>query len=231
MGARMLNKCLAVAAILLFIGVAFAPSINAMFDSEMSDLNEKSGDEVTIFYGDASQEFSKDKLGHNHRHRHIHTSAFYLHFDANLDELNLELILNYTAEMNYTLKFPFVPAPLVAFGLKVENYTDFKWESFKLKHHGYAKHEGNISVEVSLDLENIESGDTIILQPIISLISVPFLETPDVNKSWTWTLLLRFLYNIPLVLRLNLLLHNGLLPILAPYNGFFEGAPITLFFH
>ena len=83
--------------------------------------------------------------------------------------------------MNYTLKFPFVYVPLVAFGLKVENYTDFKWESFKLKHHGYAKREGNISVEVSLDLENIESGDTIILQPIISLISVPFLETPDEN--------------------------------------------------
>ena len=177
----MIRKGLAVAGILLFIVVAFAPSINAMFDSEMSDLNEKSGDEVTIFYGDASQEFSKDKLGHNRRHGHIHTSAFYLHFDANLDELNLELILNYTAEMNYTLKFPFVYAPLVAFGLKVENYTDFKWESFKLKHHGYAKREGNISVEVSLGMENIESGNTIILQPIISLISVPFLETPDEN--------------------------------------------------
>ena len=228
-----MKKLLVVGVIVLFLGVAIAPSINAMFDSKMSDLNEKSGDEVIIFYGYASQEFSKDKLGHNHRHRHIHTSAFYLHFDANVDELNLELILNYSAEMNYTLKFPFVLAPLVAFGLKVENYTDFKWESFKLKHHGYAKCEGNISVEVSLDMENIESGDTIILQPIISLISVPFLSTPDENKSWTWILLLRFLYNIPLVLKLNLLLHNWVLPTLAPYNWFFEGegAPITLFFH
>ncbi|MHA1367348.1 MAG: hypothetical protein ACTSP5_13180 [Candidatus Heimdallarchaeota archaeon] len=50
-----------------------------------------------------------------------------------------------------------------------------------MKHHGYAKREGNISVEVSLGMENIESGNTIILQPIISLISVPFLETPDEN--------------------------------------------------
>ena len=140
-----IRQGLAVAVILLFIGLAVAPSINAMVDSKTSNENISLIDTETIFYGYASILIEIDDEG-RHLHREIHTHNSQPHFDADLDELVLEIVMNYSAEMNYTMKFPFVLAPLFAFGLNVENYTDYKWESFKLKHHGYAKREGIISI-------------------------------------------------------------------------------------
>ena len=218
----MMRKCLAVAVILLFIGVAFAIPINAMVDSKTSNENISLIDTETIFYGYASILIEIDDEG-RHMHREIHTHNSQPHFDADLDELVLEIVMNYSAEMNYTMKFPFVLAPLFAFGLNVENYTDYKWESFKLKHHGYAKREGIISIEVDIDMENIESGDLIILQPYVCAVSNPNIHQ-DINHSW----ILRFVCSIPLVNKF--LLSYWLFPIIIPDSEYFKGAPIYIFF-
>ena len=56
--------------------------------------------------------------------------------------------------MEYFCKWPFLPAPIMTFGLKIENITSYEWEIVKLKHHGYYKVEGNITLifDVVFDL-------------------------------------------------------------------------------
>jgi len=156
----------------------------------------------------------------------------FIFFDANLDELILEIVVNYTAEMNYTAGFPYVIlAPIFAFGLKIENYSDFVWQSFKLKRDGYAKREGNVSVEIPFDMENIESGDKFLLNPKVAIVSDPLVyESKDLQFRKFTSLLLRFAYHIsPLN---KTLLEKWILPFIAEHDssGIHGRTKIYIFF-
>ncbi|GAI31814.1 unnamed protein product, partial [marine sediment metagenome] len=152
--------------------------------------------------------------------------AIYLNVDMSIDELPLKMVYHYTIEMNYSLRFPFWFAPLVAIGLKIKNYSDYSWESMKLLHHGHGIWYGNVTQDINLNLTGFEKGDELELTVGIPVIRVPSLDTPGNNESWKW--FLRFIYNIP-VLK-DTLLHKWLLPILAPYNLMFESPVIFLRF-
>ena len=217
-----LKKGLTVVVILLFIGLAFAPSINASFDSKTSKEINNLLDRNIIFYGNASIEIERENR-HWHLHREIHTQNKQYHFDADLDELVLEIIMNYSAEMNYTMNYPFVLAPLFAFGFGVQNYSDYKWMTFKLRHHGYDKRQGNISIEIEIDMENIEIGDEIRLIPSVCAISDPNIRE-DINYSWIW----RFALNLPIVNRF--LLYKWLFSIIIPDCQYYEGVYLQIFF-
>ena len=227
----LIKKGIVVAVIFLFIGLAFAPNISGneyLFKSKHFPKNQQTTERATIYYGNWNISFRKEHILTGGVHISLHgASAPFLFFNASLDELVLEIVMNYTVEMNYTILFAF--APIVAFGIKIYNYTDYCWESIKLKNHGYFKRAGNYSVEVCLDLTNVGSGDELTLYANNSIITVPYCFTPKFNEFRVlWEYLLRFAYNLPFANKL--LLHNWLLPILAPYNDLFSGLPIRLFF-
>ena len=146
--------------------------------------------------------------------------AIYLNVNSSLEELPLTIVFHYTVEMNYSLKFPFWFAPLFAIGLRFRNYSDYNWESMKLLNHGYGIWYGNVTQKIILNLSGFEKGDELGLYADISVITAPsFFNSPGHNESWM--LLLRIVYNIPALK--DVLLHNWLLPILAPYNLLFDG--------
>ena len=236
MGARMLRKGLAVAVILLFIGMCVVPStgttdikqITMPIGNEVNQyLNEKPVEHISLFYADVWMHIEKESLKRLSGGGSGQTHAYYLHFDANLDELRIELVLNYTAEMNYTLKFPFVPAPIFALGIKIQNITKYEWEYFKLKHHGYFTRCGNFSIVFNIDMTSIESGDELKIQPIISMMILPLDFTDSTNKSWGR--IIRLIYHIPFLN--ELLLSNWLFPKFAIYeHNHYISAPLFLFF-
>jgi len=213
------RKGITFAVIFLFIGMVI-PSTGSIL-IEKSNLS--SDNRVTIYYADAQIEYSKSKtcpyltFG---KHTHVHTSGAFRSFDAGLEELVLEIVVNYTAEMNYTAGFPYIVlAPITAFGLKIEHYSDYVWQSFKLKHDGYAKREGNVSVEIHFDMDNIESGDKFLLDPTFAIVSDPLVYlSKDLQFSKFTSLLLRFAYHLPSSNKL--LLNKWILPFIAE-NGMF----------
>ena len=89
----------------------------------------------------------------------------------------------------------------------------------KLLNHGYGIWYGNVTQKIILNLTGFEKGDELDLYVDIPVISVPsFFNSPGHNESWM--LLLRIIFNIPALK--DVLLHNWLLPILAPYNLMFD---------
>jgi len=227
---NIIQKGLAVEVIFLFIGLAVAPSINA-YDNKSSNLTEHSSVKTTVYFCNASIEFDKQEWKSAHRHSSQETRASYLHFDADLDELIIEVVMNYTAEMNYTLKIPYPLAPMLAFGFKVENFTDYIWETFKLKHNGYYKKKGNITAIVNIDMNEVQSGDMEVLKIQVATLGEqhfrhPYFNSPD-NRSY-WLIIMLILYNMPLLGKV--FLHNWLLPLLAPCNCFNKGPKIWIYF-
>jgi len=195
--------------------------IERLYSSEEPNINEHSENRATIYYADASVGYSKSKTGPYisiNKHIHVHSSGTYHSFDADLEEFVLEIVVNYTAEMNFTAGFPYVIfAPIIAFGLKIEKFSDYVWQSFKLKHDGYAKREGNVSVEIHFDMDNIESGDKIILDPTLAIVGDPLVYTSkDLQFSKYTSLLLRFAYHLPSSNKL--LLNRWILPFIAENN-------------
>lgn len=223
---RLLQLC--VISLIIINSITLTQTYSAStFKSNESTYEEfVTEDTIILYYGTALLEYEKEKINNRIsllKHINVHTHAPVYHIDPNLTELKLKIIVNYTAKMNFTAGFPYVIlSPLVAFGLKVENYTDFIWESFKLKHYGYAKCEGNISVEISFDMENIESGDKIILQPSVIVIGDPgiFISKDFPRKEIFTSILMRFCYNLPSSILKERLLHNLILPFFSPYNTF-----------
>ena len=169
----MICKTLVFAVIVLFVGFGIQPAIatvqqSADFNDEVKQsLNNKQGEYLSLFYGDIQRYVEKQSLNQDGGGGMISTKVYSLYLDADLEELKIELILNYTAEMNYTLKLPFYFAPIFAFGIKIQNITDYEWEYFKLKHHGYFIRTGNFSIVFNVDMTSVESGDELIIQPII----------------------------------------------------------------
>ena len=196
-------------------------AIENLQSSENSILDEQSENRATIYYADALVEYSKFKTGLSfiiNRHIHVHSFGTFHSFDANLEEFVLEIVVNYTAEMNFTAGFPYVIfAPIIAFGLKIEKYSDYVWHSFKLKHDGHAKREGNVSVEIHFDMDNIESGDKFLLNPTLAIVGDPLVYTSkDLQFDKFTSLLLRFAYHLPSSNKL--LLNKLILPFIAEHN-------------
>ncbi|KYK23457.1 hypothetical protein AYK21_02585 [Thermoplasmatales archaeon SG8-52-2] len=224
----MLKKILTIGIILLFIGTGIQTVYAVTQDEVKQSLNNKQTEFLSLFYGDLWRHVEKPSLNGFGCGGGSVTYASYHYLDADLDELKIELILNYTAEMNYTLKLPFYFAPIFAFGIEIQNITDCEWEYFKLKHHGYYKKTGNFSIVFNVDMTSIESGDEIIIQPIIYSFTIPYTAFPDkTNKSLI--IFIRLIYLIPILK--DLFLSNWLFEILGNYgrNNLFS-APLFLYF-
>jgi hypothetical protein len=127
--------------------------------------------------------------------------------------------------MNYSYIFtkPIYFTPIIAYGLMVENYTDYTWKTIKMKNNGHDYVEGNITVEIKVDMENATSGELILFKPYhFNIIQYEYLYNynfiaPD-NNTNKWAILLRILYHVPLVG--EYLLNNWLYPYLEPYNRY-----------
>ena len=232
----MIRKVIALVVILFFICGSVTPSTSSPLEQADNEgnqhLTEKPVEYVSLYYGDVWIEISKESLRGVGERGSTVTHAYYLHFDANVDELRIELILNYTAEMNYTLKFPFVFSPIFALGIKIQNITNYEWIYFKLKHHGYFTRCGNFSIVFNVDMTSIESGDELTIQPIMSQIALPsdFPDFPDPdNTNKFWRRFIRLIYHIPFLN--ELLLCNWLFPKFAAYErNHHLSAPLFLFF-
>ena len=225
-----MKKSLSIGVILLFLLSALAPSISA--DSSSIDfINKNASVKKTLYYCESSVGIIRYPGGGWGAGGAHSSHSYFLHFDADLEELIIEVVMNYSAVMEYNLRFPYPLAPIFAFGLKIENYTVYVWETFKLEHNGYAKQEGNISVVINIDMNQYENGSIECLQPyFVSFydhsIRHSTLLTP--NNELSYTLIMRILYNIPIFSKS--LLHNWFLPKLAPYKQL-KGCNIWLYFH
>jgi len=113
----------------------------------------------------------------------IHQSGFYgsgglwqrfVQVNTSIDELHLKFVMYVTIEMNYSLLFPFALSPLVAFGMQVNNYTDYSWNIMKLKHHGQWIWNENISQEITIYPKEYKKGDELLINFNISTIHIPF---------------------------------------------------------
>ena len=172
----------------------------------------------TIYYAIAQIEYLKWEYGsipYIGKHVSVWSHGPFRCFDANLEDFVLEIVMNYTAEMDFEINSNL--APIVAFGLKIDNYTDYVWKTFKLKHNGYAIHQGNITIEIEFDMDKIKSGDKFLINPIVATVGDPLVFTSkdgQVNKYTSF--LLRFAYHIPS--KNKYLLNKILLPFIAEHE-------------
>jgi len=221
----MIKKFLTLGIILLFVSVGIQPTLatnqyNVFFEEAIKQKinNYYKGEYISLYYANMSFYFEKNEKNSGSISGCVSTHPYDLYFNADLDELKIELIINYTAEMNYTLKWPFNFAPILAYGVRIQNISKYEWEYFKLKHHGYFKRTGNFSIVFDVDMSSVESGDLIIIQPILYSIlfqDMEMVSSPDnINKSLIC--FIRFIYHIPIINRL--LLTNWIFPILGNYK-------------
>jgi len=198
-------------------------------------LNQHNNNLETIYFAETLIEYSKSKTTtfiEYGKHINFQSRNVYREIDANLDKFVLRINVNYTAEMNFSAGFPFVIfAPIIAFGLKVENHSDYVWEIIKLKHDGYEKRAGNISVDISFDMNSINAGDKFLLKPSVAIVSDPLVyESKDLQFNKFTSLLLRFSHHVQFLN--NKLLENWLLPFIAEnnYSGIY-GEPTRIYLH
>ncbi len=236
-GEKLLNqKGLAVGLIVLFIVLSTSPISmgsngikDKIYESGQETLyqqyseyriqeHEHSENNVIFYFAACLVQYSKT---HFREYPGKHTGVFLqygiLCFNASLEKLTLSIIMNYTAEMNYTIGVPSL-APIVAFGLKIENYSEYIWRTFKLKHNGYAKQEGNISINISFDMEHIKPGDKFILRPTVAIVSDPYVYLSKDYQFYKYTSrLLRFIYYVPSLHKI--LLEKRLFPFIAEHGS------------
>jgi hypothetical protein len=185
---------------------------------EKSFLDVESGNRTTIYFASAEVEYYKGESGpfsYYGRGFHVSVRGTFYSVDADLENLVVALVMNYSVEMDFDS--PVILAPIVAFGLKIENYTDgYVWESYKLKHNGYVKYQGNISIEIPFDMDNITSGDKFLLDPTIAIVGDPFVyNSKDDQISKFTSFLLRFIY---LTSEDKYLLYKFIFPFIAEHN-------------
>lgn len=196
-----------------------------------SSANDSLENIATIYYANAHVEYSKTKTSSYYvfsKNTGIRATGGYYSFNANLEDFTLEIVVNYTAEMNYNnINFPFIAlSPIIAFGLKIENYTDYQWQSLKLKHFDNDRREGSISVEIPFDMDTVKSGDTFCFDPTVAIVGDPKVyRSKDLQFSKYTSFLLRIAYHIPLLNKL--LLEKRLLPFIAEHDwgGFYDDIP------
>jgi hypothetical protein len=201
------------------------PYSASIFNSDENMYEEfVTEDTIVLNYGIALIEYEKQKINNYisfRKHINVNTGAPAYHINPNFPDFKLKIILNYTASMNYTAGFPFIVlAPLVAFGFKVNNHTDYDWDSFKLKHSGQSMKKGNISLEIDINLSGFKSGDEIILDPQVVVIGDPEVYTSNEfpREYKNTSLLLRCAFNLPIIG--DCLLLNHILPFYAEWNTF-----------
>jgi hypothetical protein len=192
----MRRKWLAVGIVLLFLLLSVMPiGIGNSINATQTEKN------VTIYYAHALVAYTKYKTGHLFvigKDVQCYARGAIYKFNANLTNFTLEIAMNYTAVMNFTAGFPYIfLAPIIAFGMKIENYSDYAWQSFKLKHEGYTRQEGNISIPIHFDMNKIKPGDRFLLKPTIAIVGDPivFLSKDYQFHKYT-SFLLRFAYFI-----------------------------------
>jgi hypothetical protein len=205
------------------VGIVFLLHVSSVTTMVVGvDINPTQTEKkVTIYYADALVEYTKYKTGSfivTNKDVHFFSGDAIYNFKANLDNLTLEVVMNYTAVMNFTAGFPYIfLAPIVAFGMKIENYSDYVWQSFKLKHNGYARQEGNISIPIHFDMNNIKPGGRFLLKPIIAIVGDPMVFLSKDSQFLKYTsFLLRFIYSISLFNRS--FLNKWILPFIAEHN-------------
>jgi hypothetical protein len=224
-----IKKYLIIIILIFLLNTSFIPITNANSNnSNLSDSNIVLSQKETIYLGYFIINFTKELLKNN-KHSFGYFHGGLENVSSNLDELIVEICVNYSVEMNYSSSIFFTLAPIQVFGIKVENYSCYEWESFKMKYHGYEKKEGNITIEITIDMENIESGDILILQTYIYQMSVPFLKPPTESHRYLWQYFFRFAYNLPIANKQ--ILHNWLFQFFAPYNEIPEPYPIYIYFY
>jgi hypothetical protein len=220
---KMLYKTLVVCVIVLFIGMGVQPALaTVQYSVVFNDVIEQNinkndkGEFISLYYANFLYHFEKHGINGRGAGGTILPLPYDdLYFNADLDELKIELILNYTVEMNYTLKMPFNFAPISVFGISIENITDCEWEYFKLKHHGYFKRTGNFSIVFDVDMSSVESGDLVIIQPILYSILIQDMELV-LNPYTTNKALISFIrliYHIPILN--ELILTKWIFPMLG----------------
>ena len=226
----MYKKTITVFVILFFIISTIAP----MVSSDNSYQNDTIRLKAYFCYVELELEKRYNGAG---AHSGGGGSSYRFYVDAESDELFIDIVMNYTAEMTYShiLTWPICFAPIIAYGLMVENYTDYTWKTIKMKNYGYDFVEGNITVEIEVDMSNAKSGEHIFIAPNYVFIWNNILDSEILNYSHTlgliapnnetmkWAVIMRILYNLPVVG--EFFLHNWLLPYLEPWNRRIKNSP------
>ena len=203
-----MKKFLTLGIIIIFISIGIQPAVattqyNIVLNdrnNQITDYNDK-GEFISLYYADFSFHFEKNEINSRGAGGEISSRPFDLYLNAKLDELKIELIVNYTAEMNYTLKWPFNFAPIPIFGIRIQNMTNYEWEYFKLKHHGYFIRTGNFSIVFDVDMSSVESGDLVIIQPILYSIFIQDMVMALYPYTTNKALIsfIRLIYHIPIL--------------------------------
>ena len=228
-----IKKKLITTIILVIIICGFFPS-NTIAEKPNQDIKHLNiyENNLTFYFANASITYTKNKENGDiyfNKHTHVHAQGYGLHFDVGTEDITMKLIMNYTGMLNYTTigNRPYhLLKPLIAFGLREKNYTDYTWESFKLKRHGNEIKEGNISIEFTIETEKIQPGDEIIINPEIYIIGDPLLRISNESIKTSWVL--RLAYTFPIFNKI--ILHNKILPQYAPDN-YKGGSTFILYFH
>ena len=208
------------AVVFLLFNISFASGLDD--DKEINNISKSN---TTVHLGWAQATFYRISLNKYILFGRIEDSHSYgtiLEFDTNLSEINIEVIIDYNAVMEYTYGPPIVLlTPFVAFGLKIENHTDYSWKYFKLKHeNGLCEMKGNLSIDVTLDTSEAKKGDRIILYPKMNIITDPWLVSMVDCRYFPikTSPLLRIAYLFP---RLHdILLEPFIIPFYAKFNDY-----------
>jgi len=177
----------------------------------------------TVYYCDYSIYIEKRYRGAS-THMHGGSQSSWLYIDSDLDEFRLNVVMNYSIEMNYSRVFSrcvYLP-PIGIFGLKIDNNSEYSWKVIKMPSLGKHIQAGNITVTYDVNTTDIESGDHIDIKPwYVSIIDYEFLDdneytSPYENNPMLWKFLIRFTLSIPFIGQ-NFLLNN-IIPFLEPYN-------------
>ncbi len=196
-----------------------------------SSANKFLDNRTTIYFANAHLDYSKTRTNFYYvfsKDIGLKSIGKHYYFDADLDDFILEIVVNYTTEMKYNnINIPFsVLRPIIAFGLKIEHYSDYQWQILHLKHFGNDNRQGNVSVEIPFDMDEIKKGDTFCFDPTIAIVGDPKIYTSkDLQFRKSTSLLLRFSYNIPFLNKF--LLEKKLLPYIAEHNwaGLYDDLP------
>jgi len=212
-----LNRRIVVAFFIILLIIPIVNNSNAISFVSKNTLTK------TVYYCDYSIYIEQSYRGRRvHMEGGSHTSWLYI--DSDLDEFKLNVVMNYSIEMNYSRvfsRYAYLP-PIGVFGLKIDNNTEYSWKVVKMSFYGKHIQAGNISVAFDVNMDNIVSGDYIDILPYyVNIVDYRLSEEDDFfspyeNHPMFWKFLIRSTINIPLFGQ-KLLLDN-IISLLEPFN-------------
>jgi hypothetical protein len=228
-----MKKILVVGIILLFLGSSMpvyaysewnSPNKNLVSNKVMIIQNPiisiNNVQIINLSYGEVSIDFKKEKHGYSLvTDVSYFSSSPFFYLNTSTKEIKLRLALNYSCEMHY-INGPYIEAPLIAIGFKIDNYTDFNWKFIKLKHNGYHVEKENLSISTVVNTTGCKPGDTVELHPYLGLIMDPYIGGNTITS-----LAYRLFFNFPYSA-----LFQKLLTYYSQYNIDKDGVPITFIF-